>query len=324
MLRTALALSLATSTPFTIEEIRGKRRNAGLLRQHLTAVQAAAAIGAAQVDGAALGSTTLVFKPGRVASGDYSFAVGTAGSAMLVFQTILPPLLVADGATTLTIEGGTHNPAAPPYDFIERVFVPIVERLGPRISTSLTRAGFYPAGGGQLAARIEPANQLRRLSLLDRGEITGRRIRVLLANLPRHIAVREAAVATRLLNWDESSVSIESVNAPGPGNAVLIEIESEHVREICTSFGETGVAAEAVADRVAHEARRYLAAGVPVACHLADQLLPVLALGNGGEFRTLAPTQHTKTNADIVRLFTGATIEIIPEGRDVVRIEVKR
>ena len=323
VLRTALALSLATGTPFTIDNIRGKRSKPGLLRQHLTAVQAAAAIGAAAVEGAALGSGRVVFTPRQVSAGEYSFAVGPAGSAILVLQTILPPLLFAPGASTVTIEGGTHNPAAPPFDFVDRVFVPVLQRIGARLTLSLKRAGFYPAGGGQLVARIEPSGGLEALSLLDRGEITARRLRVLLANLPPHIGAREASVAARLLNWNEADASIESIDAAGPGNAVLIEIESEHAREICTAFGEPGTRAEAVAGKAAQEARRYLAAGVPAGCHLADQLLPLLALGRGGEFRTLAPTQHTRTNAGIVQLFTGATTEFTSEGRDIARVDVR-
>src|SRR6185295_15914046 len=119
ILRTALSLSLATGTPFRIDNIRAGRRNAGLLRQHLTAVLAAAEIGQADVEGATLGSTALTFTPTSVRSGDYRFAVGTAGRGTLVFQTILPALLRANSATRIIIEGGTHNPAAPPFDFLD-------------------------------------------------------------------------------------------------------------------------------------------------------------------------------------------------------------
>jgi RNA 3'-terminal phosphate cyclase (ATP) len=324
VLRTALALSLATRTPFCIENIRAKRKKPGLLRQHLTAVHAATAVGRARVEGDVLGSPALSFDPTCVAPGEYRFAVGTAGSAMLVLQTILPPLLVAEAPSTVVVEGGTHNPAAPPFDFLDRVFLPTIERIGAKVTRTLERAGFYPAGGGRLVAAIDPAGALEELVLLERGEITRRSIRVLLANLPRHIAEREIAVSLKLLNWNESFSAIERVDAAGPGNAVLIEIESEHGRELCTAFGETGVVAEAVADKAVREARRYLAAGVPVGCHLADQLLPVMALGRGGAFRTLEPTQHTKTNAEIVRMFTGAAIAFAEEGRDVVRVEVEK
>ncbi len=324
VLRTALALSLATATPFEIVNIRAKRKKPGLLRQHLTSVQAATAIGAAQVEGASLGSTSLTFTPGRVRPGEYAFSVGTAGSAMLVLQTVLPPLLVADAPSTITVEGGTHNPAAPPFDFIDRVFLPAVEQMGPRVSRALERHGFYPAGGGRVVVGIDPAPRLARWEGLERGAITGRRLRVLLANLPPHIARREAAVVLKDLNWPADAATIEEP-APvnGPGNAVLIEIESERAREVFSSFGETGVAAEAVAGRAVEEARRYLVAGVPVGRHLADQLMPLLALGAGGSYRTMTLTQHALTNAGIVKLFTDAKIHVTPEGRDVVRIDIE-
>ena len=324
VLRTALALSLATGTPFRIENVRAKRKKPGLLRQHLTAVRAATAVGGARVEGDAIGSSVLEFRPGAAQAGNYDFAVGTAGSATLVLQTVLPPLLLAGGPSTIAIEGGTHNPAAPPFDFIDRVFLPALERTGASVTRTLERAGFYPAGGGRLVARIQPVRALRELDLLDRGEIVARRLRVLIANLPQHIAEREVAVALKLLNWNADAASIERVDAAGPGNVVLIEIESEHAREMCSAFGETGVLAEAVADKAVQQARRYLVAGVPIGCHLADQLLPIMALGGGGSFRTVAPTQHTRTNAEIVGMFTGATIAFAAEGRDVVRVEVRK
>ena len=56
----------------------------------------------------------MTFSPGKVRAGDYHFAVGTAGSGTLVLQTVLPALLTADAPSHITIEGGTHNSAAPP------------------------------------------------------------------------------------------------------------------------------------------------------------------------------------------------------------------
>src|SRR2546428_9297761 len=146
ILRTALSLSLATGTPFRIENIRAGRKKAGLLRQHLTAVLAAAEIGAAEIEGATLGSTMLTFTPKSVRAGEYRFAVGTAGSGTLVFQTILPALLRASAATRVTIEGGTHNSAAPPFDFLDRTFLPLIRKMGATVSLKLERYGFYPAG----------------------------------------------------------------------------------------------------------------------------------------------------------------------------------
>ena len=133
ILRTSLALSLVTGQPFRMERIRARRQKPGLLRQHLTAVEAAEAVGCADVTGAVLGSQTLGFTPGPVTHGNYRFAVGTAGSATLVLQTVLPALLIASGPSTLTLEGGTHNPLAPPFDFLARCFMPLEHLQGNTI-----------------------------------------------------------------------------------------------------------------------------------------------------------------------------------------------
>jgi len=156
ILRTALSLSLATGIPFRIENIRAGRKNTGLLRQHLTAVRAAAEIGSAEVEGATLGSSALTFSPGAVRAGEYRFAVGTAGSGTLVFQTILPALLRAPAPSRVIIEGGTHNEFAPPFDFLATTLLPLIRRMGARVSLTLERYGFYPAGGGRFVAVIEP------------------------------------------------------------------------------------------------------------------------------------------------------------------------
>jgi RNA 3'-terminal phosphate cyclase (ATP) len=325
VLRTALAMSLATRRPFRLENIRAGRQKPGLLRQHLTAVRAAAAVGRARVEGDALASRGLTFEPRTLEAGEYSFAVGSAGSATLVLQTVLPPLLTADRESTLSLEGGTHNPSAPPFDFLQRVFLPFVNRLGPRVDATLLQPGFYPAGGGRFTVTIRPSPKLARVEWLTRGDIVQRRVRVLLAHLPRHIADREVATALRLLNWSADCGHVEVVNgSPGPGNVVFVEVESEHVAEICSGFGEAGTPAETVAERPAKEARRYVATGAPVGCHLADQLLPVLALGDGGSFRTLPLSRHAMTNADVIREFVDVRISTTDEGRDVVRVDVDR
>jgi RNA 3'-terminal phosphate cyclase (ATP) len=320
ILRTALALSLVTGAPFTIEKIRAGRRKPGLLRQHLTAVNAAVAVGGAEVDGATLGSQTLVFRPRAVKPGEYRFAIGTAGSTGLVIQTVLPALLTASGPSTLTLEGGTHNPAAPPFDFLARVFLPLVERMGPRVAAVLDCPGFYPAGGGRCAVRITPVARLEPLTLLERGAIKQRRARALVAHLPRQIADRELAVVRSRLGWSDDELETVVVNGdtPGPGNVLLLEVESERLTEIFCGFGEVGIRAEAVAEHAAKEARRYLAAGVPVGVHLADQLLVPLALAGAGSFRTVGLSPHSRTNLDVIRLFSTTRISASGGRDDVV------
>jgi RNA 3'-terminal phosphate cyclase (ATP) len=302
ILRSAVALSLLTGTPFRIDNIRAGRARPGLMRQHLTAVEAAAAIGGAELSGAAIGSRTLIFRPGRVRGGAYTFSVGTAGSTTLVLQTVLPALLTCPAPSTLVIEGGTHNPTSPPFDFLARAFLPLVARMGPRVTATLERAGFYPAGGGRLRVEITPA-ALRPLVLERRGALVGRRVRALVSNLPRAIAERELVRIAEALPWESSCFAVETVDSPGPGNVVLIEVASEEITEVFAGFGEKNVRAEMVADRAAGEARAYLASDVPVGPHLADQLVLPLALARGGTFRTLAPTAHTRTQLAVVARF---------------------
>lgn len=304
ILRTSLALSLVKSLPFRIVNIRAGRKNPGLLRQHLTAVKAAAAVGRAEITGADIASQELVFAPGRPVSGNYRFAVGTAGSATLVLQTVLPSLLTADGRSTLTLEGGTHNPFAPPFDFLVKSFLPLIHRMGPTVEANLERPGFYPAGGGHMTVTIEPVETLTGFDLIERGEIMRQSARVLLSKLPRHIAERELKVIEERLGWPAQCLTIDRIgSSPGPGNVVLIEIESTHVTEVFAAFGRLGVKAESVASRAVRQTKGYLAAGAPVGEHLADQLLLPLALAGHGSFKTVAPSQHTLTNIEVIKRF---------------------
>jgi RNA 3'-terminal phosphate cyclase (ATP) len=324
ILRSSLALSLVTGTPFRIERIRAGRKKPGLLRQHLTAVHAAAEVGRADVRGATLGSLELTFVPGEVRPGEYRFAVGTAGSATLVFQTVLPALLAASGSSRLALEGGTHNPFAPPFDFLDRAFLPLVRRMGPRVEVVLERPGFYPAGGGLFRASIEPAERLERLDLGERGDIKRRSARAIVSRLPLQIARRELTVVRHRLSWGEDCLHAEEVTSPGPGNILLIEIESENVTEVFTGFGERGVSAEAVAAGAIDEALSYIAGGAPVGVHLADQLLLPLALGGGGSFRTLAPSRHTATNAEVLKTFLDVDVRMARDEGDAWIVEVER
>ena len=322
-MRSSLALSLVTGRRVRIEKIRAGRKKPGLLRQHLTAVEAAAAVGRATVSGAELGSRELLFEPTTIEPGDYRFAVGTAGSATLVLQAILPALLTAPRASKLILEGGTHNPFAPPFDFLERAFLPSLRRMGARVEVSLERAGFYPAGGGLFQATIEPATWTP-LELLERGRLRKKTARALIANLPRSIAERELRSVRDLLTWDRKELRVEEVDgAVGPGNVLLLEVASEHVTEIFAGFGERGVPAQSVAKQAARAARRYLAAGVPVGEHLADQLLVPMALAGGGVFRTLAPSRHLHTNIDVLKAFLDVRVEVIEEARDQFRVEIQ-
>jgi len=323
ILRTSLALSLVTQQPFRMERIRAKRQKPGLLRQHLTAVEAAKTVGCANMTGAALNSQTLEFHPGPVTPGNYRFAVGTAGSATLVFQTILPALLTASGHSTLTLEGGTHNPLAPPFDFLARSFMPLIHRMGPAVTLELRAPGFYPAGGGRFHARIEPVKRLNPIRILERGAIRSRRATVWLSKLSPDIAERELAIVRDELSWQPHECEVQTVAYPkGPGNALVLEIETEHICAIFTGFGERGRPAEDVAREAIEQAKTWLTAEVPIDEHLADQLLLPMALAGRGSFRTTKPSLHMTTNVSIIQQFLPARFEVQQESDQVWRVSV--
>ncbi len=315
ILRSALALSLVTGKPCRIEKIRAGRKKPGLLRQHLTALQAAAEVGQARVTGAGIGSGQITFEPSGIAAGEYKFAVGTAGSTTLVLQTILPALMVADSVSSLILQGGTHNPMAPPFDFLQKAFLPVLLRMGLICETRLDCYGFYPAGGGKSFVKIQPATHLIPIDLSERGRILKRKATAIVAGLPRHIAEREVASLQKKLSWPTECFEIEEAkDCQGPGNILMIELESENITEVFTSFGARGVPAETVAEHVLDETMKYLKAGVAVGPHLADQLLLPFAMAGSGSFSTLAPSRHSTTNIEVIRKFLEIRIEV--ERRD--------
>jgi RNA 3'-terminal phosphate cyclase (ATP) len=322
ILRTALGLSALTGRPFAIENIRAKRDRPGLMRQHLTAVNAAAEVCGATVVGAAIGSMALSFTPGPVRAGEYRFAIGSAGSTALVLQTVLPALLTAAGESIITLEGGTHNPHAPPVDFLRDAFLPIVNRMGPRVEIELDRHGFYPAGGGRWHVTVTPAKKLTPIVLNDRGPTMRRVATAIVAALPGEIAKRELGKVAEMLGWGGEELKILQLSADqGPGNVLMLTIESEHVTEVFTGFGQKGLSAEAVAHAAASDARAYLAGGAPVGECLADQLLIPFAMAGGGNFRATRATKHLTTNAEVIAMFLDTGLRLIPDGEG-VRCEV--
>lgn len=311
VLRTSLALSMVTGRAMRIERIRTRRPKPGLMRQHLAAVRAAARLCDAIVQGDQLNSQQLTFQPRAVAPGEYHFDIGSAGSATLVLHTLLPPLLTAAGPSRIVVEGGTHNPLAPPFEQFAWSFLPLLEQMGPRVTGRLERPGFYPAGGGRIVVDVEPSAKLAPLTLVDCGAIRRRHAQSLVARLPLHIADRELAVVGQALGLEASDLKmVDCQDTLGPGNVLLIAVESERLTAVFTAFGSKGVPAEAVADDAVRQTQQYLDAGAPVDEHLADQLLVPLSLAGGGIFRTSKPTDHTLTQIELIPRFLNVAIEV--------------
>jgi RNA 3'-terminal phosphate cyclase (ATP) len=303
VLRSSLCLSMLTGRPLTITSIRKRRSKPGLLRQHLTAVQAAAQVSRAEVVGAALGSETLVFRPSTVRHGEYNFVVGTAGSATLVLQTVLCALLTTPGSSRLVLSGGTHNPLAPTFDCLAMSYLPLLRRMGAQVHAHLEAPGFYPAGGGRFVVELQGGVPLSVLDSNERGPLQSACVEATLCDVPKHVAERELAVLeTRLRHMNPTS-RINYVKSPGPGNVVTAYLRYEGFTTTLVSFGERQRSAEKVANELANNTLAYVNSEAAIDEHLADQLLLPMALAGGGRFTTLEPSLHFTTNAAVIAQF---------------------
>lgn len=263
------------------------------MRQHLTAVRAAAAVSGAEIDGASLGSTWLSFQPGFVKGGDCRFSIGTAGSCTLVLQTILPALLRAKQDSHIVLNGGTHNAMSPPFHFLQRAFLSLLMRMDAKVEFRLNRFGFYPAGGGEITMHVKAGSTLLPLHLESRGKQVNAYAESFYAGLPAHIAERELALVKQHMMWhDDQLFMCELDRNQGPGNALLITLSYEQLTEVFAGFGEKGVPAETVANRAVNAARNYLASDATVDHYLADQLLLPLALAGVGSFIATEWSRH--------------------------------
>lgn len=340
VLRTSLTLSALTGQPVRIFRIRANRRNPGLAPQHLTGLLALAAVGGAEVRGAARGSDEITFAPTRpVEAGRYRVDVteqaqgGSAGSIALIFQTLLLPLLAARGDSQLILRGGTHVANSPSFHYLAEVFLPAVARMGIHAAVKLDTWGFYPVGGGQMTAEIQgqrgTAEPLvtRSVRLVERGEPRGVTGLAVATNLPSHIPQRISARAAKLLSDAGARASIQPrrERAAGPGAGLFLTAEYAGSRAGFTSLGEKGkpseqVADEACLDLLAHRSHPEAA----VDMHLADQLMLPAALAPGvSQFTTCRVTPHLTTNAHIVQRFLPATITVEGEEGGPGRVTVE-
>ncbi len=327
ILRTALSLSMVTGRGVQIEKIRDARSRPGLMRQHLTAVKAAAAICGAELDGAELRSQCVTFSPGSIRGGEYHFQVGTAGSTMLVLQTILLPLLYADAPARVVLEGGTHAMNAPPFEFVERAYLPILQQMGATVSIELERYGFFPAGGGRVVLEVEPlSNELGRLELMDAGAPVKKSLRVVNAFLAEHIATREVETFAELTGWPDAADVKLTENSECPGNIMMASLSFATHDELISELGKPGRPAEQVAERCAEEVLRFLESGAAVGEYLCDQLLLPMALGQGGRFRAQTFSEHSRTQVWLIEQFVDVDFEILPAGEltDSVEVRVER
>lgn len=310
VLRTSLSLSCLLGTPFRIRNIRSNRPRPGLAPQHLTVVRALASICGARVDGDSTGSLELSFSPRQVGPGEYRFDVGTAGSSLLVLQALLPPLLLGNGKSRLWVSGGTHVPFSPCFEYVDRIFLPALRSIGAEVRLKIEAYGFYPKGGGRVRADVCPCRGMTGIRTLTRGPLL--RIKGVsgACRLPISIAERQREAAARRLRslpaTEPPSFEVDATTPPGsaPGTFLFLEAEYGNTRAGVSSLGAIGKRAEEVGREAADALLSHHEAGAALDPHLADQLIPYLALAGGGSsFTTSRITRHLLTNLETVRLF---------------------
>lgn len=321
ILRTALALSCVLKRQIEITNIRKSRKKPGLMPQHLTAVKAAATASNAGVEGAELSSTMLRFSPGHLTGGEYLFDVsekkGSAGSTSLVLQTILLPLCFAERLSNITVIGGTHVPWSPSFHYLKYVFLPALSHLGVKAELNIEKWGWYPIGGGKVTATVNPKREFLPLEIVERGKLVRVTGISAVSNLPQDIAKRQRDQARTMLSQKGIDADIEIISAPSPGKGTLVFLHAEYgnITVGFTSLGAIGKRAEEVANEACKAFFEYIDAGGALDPHLADQIIPYLALASGpSTFTTSRVTQHLLTNIWVVKQFMDIDIQV--EGKE--------
>lgn len=342
ILRSSLTLSLLTGKTLRLHNIRARRSEPGLKAQHLKAVQAAAAVGKAQVEGAELGSTELLFEPGPLTAGTYQFDIGTAGSTSLVLQTILLPLSYARQASRFTVSGGTHVPWSPSFHYLDLHWRHFLARIGFRLSFTLEAAGFYPRGGGRVTAAVEPSGQdLRPLRLTKRGAFRRFWGISAVANLSPSIAERQKRQALNCLERIQIQRHTETLRGTGrqistpdieirrlpsavKGTTLFLVAEFERTQAAFSALGSPGKPAEQVADEAVGELEEFLRTEATVDRYLADQLVVPLALLPGESLvKTAKITRHLLTNVEVTRQFLPVELELQGEEGGPGRLRIR-
>jgi RNA 3'-terminal phosphate cyclase (ATP) len=310
ILRSALALSILTRKPFKLINIRARRPKPGLAPQHLASIRAAAQISSAHYKGGQLGSSVLFFEPGECKAGTYAFGVHTAGATALILHTVYLPLALSSGESRLTITGGTHVIKAPCYHFLETTWTAYLKRMGIEVKLELTRPGFYPRGGGEIRAMIQPCSSVRPLRLMDCPELTTAGGFGAVADLPDSVAKRLCRRLTHKLKMAgvESHIS-QAEWENGPGTVAAVLFRQAPVPPLFFALGERGKPSEVVADEAVKEALAFRESRCAVDPHSADQiLLPLVFATEASEYRVSEVTKHLLTNIETVRRFVDREI----------------
>lgn len=316
ILRQAIGLSAFAGRPIRVVNIRARRPEPGLKPQHLKAVEAVRLLCCARVEGATPGSRTLVFEPGPVRAGEWRLDVGTAGSVSLVLQAALLPALAHAGVARFDLAGGTDTTWSPPVDYLARVTAPALAGFG-RLELAVHGRGYYPKGGGRLVATLAGTGRVPPPFDLDRParvEGVGGKSHAAASLRAGDVAERQARAAERELAALGIPVRIETEYAQTacPGSGIVLWTEGSTPPLGASALGRRGKRAEAVGAEAARDLLREIRAGAAVDLHLADQLIPFLAVA-GGRLRTSRISGHTRSNLYVAERILGTRFVVQDE-----------
>ncbi len=316
MLRNALALSAVTGKAFRMENIRSRRPNPGLKRQHLEAVKAAARVAEAEVKGAEQGSRQLEFRPSGLSTDGFTVNIGTAGSVTLLLDTLLPVTTQFSEPFRVTVKGGTDVKWSPAFAYLREVKLPLLAGSGLKADLELGRTGFYPAGGGEVELETA-AFSMEPLELLDRGGLQGFEIfsKASRGLEERSVADRQADEAARMLKNAHVSAeldkNVEYVETDSVGSVLTLKAVYENSVAGFDSLGERGKRSEQVAGEAVKAFKKFHSGESAVDRHMADQLVVFLAIV-GGEVSIPRLTDHVQTSVEVVKRF-GTELRIVED-----------
>jgi RNA 3'-terminal phosphate cyclase (ATP) len=324
VLRTSLALSAILRQPVEIQHIRAGRKKAGLRPQHIAGVKAVALTTKGRTEGVHLGSTRLFFEPRTIQNGTFKLDVGTAGSAGLVLQAMLPGLFFGNGPSQVTITGGTHVPWSPCFHYLDGVFLPALKAMNGIASVKITDWGWYPRGGGRLIARISPASEFIGVERMALGTLKDLVVLSAVSNLPVGIGKRQKNEVVKHLarqGYSPSETKVVEAPSPGTGTVVFVQACFENGCVGFSSLGARGKPAETVGEEAAAGFLSFVGSGATVDRYLADQLAVYMALAAGrSSFTVQSITRHLMTNIWVIEQFLPVTFQV-DESSMVVSVE---
>ncbi|MEM2108360.1 MAG: RNA 3'-terminal phosphate cyclase [Candidatus Bathyarchaeia archaeon] len=323
ILRLAVALAAATKQPLHIYNIRQNRPQQGLMPQHLESVLTAAKLCNAKIKGVTLCSRELWFEPGEVHGGDFEAEIGTAGSIPMLLMATLPICTLAKNKVRLhAAKGGTDVAHSPTINYMRNVFVPALRRMGLEVAITVQRYGYYPKGMGEVTITVEPSPRLQPFRLEEFGQLKSvKGVSVCTFLAEKRVAERQAKAASEYLAKSGYAADIQVVNDKSnplqKGSSIVLWAETDKGAIIgADAIGELKKASEAVGREAAEKLTAELSAKPTVDTHLADMLIPYMALAEGtSAFLTRTVSDHLETNVWLAEKILGAKFSIQKMGR---------